>query len=391
MIDQNTPVSFATTPITSPRKSTREKNSLFIRQMTLYCTIRSSQTQRRGFVISRRSKYINLAPLLALAFLFLLPNFAPAQTTAWQSTISSWFTPANWTNGLPDSSTTANIDNTGAPQIASGSAAAFTLALGSSTSSTGSLFLSNTGALSAANEYIGAAGSGSVLQTGGSNTVSNTLYLANTTNASAVYNLSAGSLSTANLFIGYGGPNANFSQFGGSLSVTQNLSVLNQGAALFINNASDTVHFTQNAGAITLGGATSTSAPGNLNSTTGFNESANAILSLTLGGPTPQTQYPQITTSSTTLAGTLDVFLGNNFTPFPGETFTLITYTSHTGNFSHIFLPTVPQGDFLNITPTAVVLTIVPEPTSLGIMTLISLTLLCRRNCSMLKVGRCPR
>ena len=100
---------------------------------------------------------------------------------------------------------------------------------------------------------------------------------------------------------------------------------------------------------------------------------------MTLGGANPQTQYPQITTSSTNLAGTLDVFLGNNFTPGPGETFNLITYTSHTGNFSHVFLPTVPQGDFLTITNTAVVLTIVPEPTSLGIMTLISLTLIRRR------------
>jgi hypothetical protein len=318
-----------------------------------------------------------LTALTILAALILFPHFAHAQT-AWQSTIDNWSTSANWTNGLPNPSTTANVDNAGAPQISSGSATTSALVLGSTSSSTGSLFLSGTGALAATNEYVGESGSGSVNQTGGSNTVANTLYMCNSASASGIYNLSAGSLTTANLFIGYGGPNANFSQFGGSLSVTQNLSVFNQ-AALFINNASDTVAFTQNIGTITLGGATSTAAPGNLNSTTAFNESANATLSLTLGGPTPQTQYPQITTSSATLAGTLDVFLGNNFTPFPGETFNLITYTSHTGNFSHIFLPTVPQGDFISITPTAVTLTIVPEPTSMGIVTLISIMLIRRR------------
>jgi hypothetical protein len=319
-----------------------------------------------------------LPALSILAALILFPHFAPAQTTAWQSTISSWFTPTNWNNGLPNSTVTANVDNAGEPLISSGSAAAATLVLGSTSTSIGDLSISNTGALSATNEYIGESGTGSVIQTGGSNTVANTLYMCNSASASGIYNLSAGSLTTANLFIGYGGPNANFSQFGGSLSVTQNLSVFNQ-AALFINNASDTVAFTQNIGTITLGGATSTAAPGNLNSTTAFNESANATLSLTLGGPTPQTQYPQITTSSATLAGTLDVFLGNNFTPFPGETFNLITYTSHIGTFSHIFLPTLPQNDFITITPTAVVLTIVPEPTSMGIVTLISLTLVRRR------------
>ena len=154
---------------------------------------------------------IRLAPLLALALVFLLPHLAPAQTTSWQSTIDNWSTPADWTNGLPNSSTTANVDNTGAPKIASGSAAAATLVLGSTSSSTGTLFLSGTGALSATNEYIGESGSGNVNQTGGSNTVTNTVYMASTSTASSIYGLSAGSLTTANLFIGYGGPSANFS------------------------------------------------------------------------------------------------------------------------------------------------------------------------------------
>ena len=115
--------------------------------------------------------------------------------------------------------------------------------------------------------------------------------MAASSTASSVYGLSAGSLTTANLFIGYQGP-AQFSQFGGSLSVTQNLSVLNQAAALFIDNASDTVAFTQNIGTITLEGPYSTATAGNLHSTTAFNETATATLSMSLGGPAPQTPIP---------------------------------------------------------------------------------------------------
>ena len=305
---------------------------------------------------------VTLPALTILATLILFPQFAPAQTTAWQAGISSWFTPANWNAGLPNSTVTANVDNAGEPLISSGSAAAATprprqhLDLHRR-----SLHLQHRRSLRHQRVHRrirhGQRHPDRRLQ----HRRQHSLHVQQPQSASGIYNLSAGSLTTANLFIGYGGPNANFSQFGGSLSVTQNLSVFNQ-AALFINNASDTVHFTHNVGTITLGGATSTAAPGNLNSTTGFDETATATLSLTLGGPTPQTQDPQIPTSPPPPSPEpLDVFLGNNFTPFPGETFNLITSTSHTGILSHVFLPTLPQNELFTYTPTAVVLTIVPE------------------------------
>jgi hypothetical protein len=75
------------------------------------------------------------------------------------------------------------------------------------------------------NEYIGYSGTGSVTQTGGTNQVTNDLYLGNNTGSSGVYTLSGGS-SYASVggseYIGYSGT-GDFTQSGGTHYVANNL------------------------------------------------------------------------------------------------------------------------------------------------------------------------
>lgn len=68
-----------------------------------------------------------------------------------------------------------------------------------------------------------------------------------------------------------------------------------------------------------------------------YTQSANGTLAIEIGGLTAGTQYDQvIVTGAATLAGTLALTLINNFSPNPGDVFTVMTYASHTGNFSAI-------------------------------------------------------
>ena len=73
------------------------------------------------------------------------------------------------------------------------------------------------GSLAASTEYIGNSGSGAFTQTGGTNTVSNTLTLASNSGSSGTYNLQGGSLSAATVNLNAGGL---FNQTGGSLNAT---------------------------------------------------------------------------------------------------------------------------------------------------------------------------
>ena len=76
-----------------------------------------------------RSPYRSLArwALLAL-FITSVPAFA--QTTVWTDATGDWFSPANWSAGVPDSTTTAQINNGGTAQIIATGAAASEVDLG---------------------------------------------------------------------------------------------------------------------------------------------------------------------------------------------------------------------------------------------------------------------
>jgi hypothetical protein len=68
-------------------------------------------------------------------------------------------------------------------------------------------------------------------------------------------------------------------------------------------------------------------------------------LILEIGGPTPGTQHDQLIHSGAALLdGTLDVDLLGGFIPSAEQTFTLMTYGSHTGQFSLLDFPPLPAG-----------------------------------------------
>ncbi|PYJ00736.1 MAG: hypothetical protein DMF00_07000 [Verrucomicrobia bacterium] len=83
----------------------------------------------------------------ALFTLFVTSVPAFAQTTVWTDATGDWFTPANWSAGVPDSSTTAQINNGGTAQIMASGAAANLVELGVVAGDVGTLSVSGTGIL----------------------------------------------------------------------------------------------------------------------------------------------------------------------------------------------------------------------------------------------------
>jgi len=124
-----------------------------------------------------------------------------------------------------------------------------------------------------------------------------------------------------------------------------------------VNVQSGTLRFansyTQTAGSIVLnGGSLSTSSllsiqggalKGSGNITGSVTIGAAGAVEIELGGTTPgtgPTNYDQLNiTGSATLSGTLKVTLTGGFTPVSGNTFTIMTYLSHSGTFATTNLP----------------------------------------------------
>jgi T5SS/PEP-CTERM-associated repeat protein len=98
------------------------------------------------------------------------------------------------------------------------------------------------------------------------------------------------------------------------------------------------------------------------------------------------TDYGQLHAGTAILgAGTLDVLLDTGFNPAPGDTFTLFTAGNYIHNaFSTVNLPTLNDGLSWNIVNTdeyigSYIITVVPEPTMLGLAAAGGLLLLRRR------------
>ena len=100
------------------------------------------------------------------------------------------------------------------------------LNLGYYSNATGSYTVSDSSNLSADYEYIGYFGKGSIVQSGGTNAVSNSLYLGKNSLSSGCYELSNGQLSVGGTslgeIVGYYG-NGSFTQSGGTNSITNSL------------------------------------------------------------------------------------------------------------------------------------------------------------------------
>ena len=83
------------------------------------------------------------------ALFALLVASAPAfaQTTVWTDGTGNWFTPANWSAGVPNANTDALINNGGNAQITSSGAAAGEVEIGVGVQDSGTLSTSGSGDL----------------------------------------------------------------------------------------------------------------------------------------------------------------------------------------------------------------------------------------------------
>ena len=95
-----------------------------------------------------------------------------------------------------------------------------------------------------------------------------------------------------------------------------------------------------NAGTVSPG-----SSPGTITVDGDYTQESTGTLSMELGGTTPDTEFDQlVVTGAAALDGTLDVSLINEFSPELGDSFTILTYGSHTGSFETLNMPDLDPG-----------------------------------------------
>jgi hypothetical protein len=84
---------------------------------------------------------------------------------------------------------------------------------------------------------------------------------------------------------------------------------------------------------------------GTLAVTGNYVQTDTGTLAIDLGGTMPSSQFDQLAVGGTaTLAGTLSVDLVNSFTPAPGNTFPVVTFTSRSGSFGTLHVPALGGG-----------------------------------------------
>ncbi|MBN2445716.1 MAG: hypothetical protein JXO22_03270 [Phycisphaerae bacterium] len=89
-----------------------------------------------------------------------------------------------------------------------------------------------------------------------------------------------------------------------------------------------------------------TTAIGQLDVTGTFTQNSSGTLRIRLGGNTTGSYDRVICTSAASLAGTLDVRLTAEFTPSLGDSFTVLRYTSRSGQFNPVSLPALSNPDW---------------------------------------------
>ncbi len=127
-----------------------------------------------------------------------------------------------------------------------------------------------------------------------------------------------------------------------------------QGAGTVVANVS-------NAGQVNPGTGTS---PGLLTINGTYTQLAGGAFNIEIGGPTVGTDYDRLAVSGmATLAGTINISLASNFKPTVGSMFTILTFTSHAGDFATYNGLTQSNGVVFSkmFTPSALILEVVGE------------------------------
>jgi T5SS/PEP-CTERM-associated repeat protein len=210
--------------------------------------------------------------------------------------------------------------------------AATGLIIGWRTSGTGVYELSG-GSLSAIDEYVGEWGSGTFTQTGGTNTVSNTLTIAANPGSSGSYDLQGGTLTVNNGIVN----NGSFHVVAGATATV--------GGAGLANNASGelTGSGTIQGNVVSAGLVSPGDSVGVLSINGDYSQSG--ILAIEIGGLLAGSEYDVLNVSGTaTLDGTLSISLLDGFNPFAGSYYDLFAADSISGSFSQLLFPELSGG-----------------------------------------------
>lgn len=205
-------------------------------------TTKNMTTLPLGNSISRRPlrRSLLFIPLVLCGFALAQPQRADATTTTWTGTSGDWFSGTNWSNGVPNSSKDALINNGGKAAITSSGAAAHSLILGQYYQDSGEVDAGTSADLNVSSAiYVGSLGTGTLNISNGATVESITGYIA----ASAVAPASNGSVTVTGSNSTWNVGRINFLSSRLFVSGNENgdggtglLSITNGGAVLVTNN-----------------------------------------------------------------------------------------------------------------------------------------------------------
>jgi fibronectin-binding autotransporter adhesin len=206
----------------------------------------------------------------------------------------------------------------------------------------------NGGTLKSINEVVGggngAGGNGTFTEKTGTNTITaksgsgGELEIGDS--ATGIYNLNGGTLTAVSLTIGTAGKMVVDKTTSAAITFTISGATLNNGAMSFTDASASLGAFT-NDGSLALDATATAAGKLTLGS---YTQGSGGTLTINLDGTTAGTNYYALNISgAATLAGTLDLSTG--FTPVVGDTWDILNYTSETGSFATVDLPTAPTGD----------------------------------------------
>src|SRR5262249_38103015 len=265
-----------------------------------------------------RSRHCSVARW-ALAALLVTSAPAFAQITVWTAGTGNWFSRENWSAGVPDSSTTADINNAGTAQITDSPAAASLIELGVGAQDTGTLSTSGSGNLDDGGAlYVGRSGTGnlnitnggvvsSALSTIGENLGSNGT--ATVSGTGAIWTITAG------CFVGLDGNATLNITSGGMVSILSDTSVGENGTGTVTVDGADstlsvdTLFVIGASGAGTLTISNGGQVVSSFTNTIGMNPGSSGLVSVS-GTGSSWTNTGLLELSGTGGDGTLDIMTG---------------------------------------------------------------------------------
>ena len=204
-------------PILSLRILTADKLSACLSQWH-----RNRLKQAQSSFNKRTRKIVLTMNITRLGLLFFLVIVAAASAqTVWTDATGDWFNSANWSAGVPTSSTAAQINNGGTAQIATSGAMAGDVTLGFGSLDSGTLSASVSGTLDNGSMYVGESGTGTLNITSGGVVSSGRFIIGDNSGSNGTATVSGAGSTWNNLvvcFVGFAGTGALNINSGGQVS-----------------------------------------------------------------------------------------------------------------------------------------------------------------------------